>query len=188
MAPRPFRAARRTLPEIPGLRDYRAILRAHAEDSAHTGGTRPEVLAETRRAGISAILLTDHHRPPKDFICESWNMRSVSAALRPGIRELTRGHEPGDIIARLDLDPYHRSFQNVSTHLLAPELTENAVRDALREGRAYVSHDWACDPSGFRFEIGAKSPLKPPSHPHGCLIATTPLSAPRRALRDLPVA
>lgn len=57
------------------------------------------------------------------------------------------------MIARVDFDPYHRSFQNVSTHVLAPELTEKAIRDSLRQGRAYVSHDWICDPTGFRFEL-----------------------------------
>ena len=53
----------------------------------------------------------------------------------------------------VDLDPYYRSFQNVSTHVFAPELTEAAIRSALREGHAYVSHDWMCDPSGFAFEL-----------------------------------
>ena len=80
-------------------------------------------------------------------------MRSLSAKLRPGIRELTKGRKKGDILARLDLDPYSRSFRNVSTHILAPELLEPALRAALRAGRAYVSHDWMCDPTGFRFEL-----------------------------------
>ena len=82
-------------------------------------------------------------------------MRSVSARPAPGIRELTKGHRPGDVLARIDLDPYSRSFRNVSTHIIAPELTEVALRDALRAGHAYVSHDWMCDPSGFRFELVA---------------------------------
>src|SRR5690242_21152735 len=30
------------------------------------------------------------------------DMRSVPAALRPGIRELTRGHRPGDVVASLE--------------------------------------------------------------------------------------
>ena len=71
---------------------------------------------------------------------------------------MTRGHQPGDILARLDFDPYYRSFQNVSTHIFAPELTETAIRAALREGHAYVSHDWMCDPSGFFFELIAAEP------------------------------
>ncbi|WP_435011341.1 histidinol phosphatase [Tundrisphaera lichenicola] len=326
-----IRASRSTIPAIPGLRDYRAIFHAHAEDSAHTGGTRPEMLAEAKLAGVDAIFLSDHHRPPRDFVENSWRglhdgvlfvpgseargfllaptrsilgrmddptlellkaaradgglaflshveerpdhemadldgmeiynrhadakkdqaglvslvlrltdptslsvlqddlqaypdevfaaqveypddylakwdretkakrltgvaandchhnqvllvkkvddetvlvgtnvdrddqMRRVSATLRPGIREMTRGRSAGEIVARLDLDPYHRSFRDASTHILAPELTEPALRAALVEGHAYVSHDWICDPTGFRFELisgsGARSIL-----------------------------
>jgi hypothetical protein len=321
-----IRRTRRALPAFPGLHDYRAILHAHAEDSAHTGGTRPEMLAEASRAGVDAILLTDHHRPPRDFVNESWRglhgrvlflpgseargfllypsrsimnhmddptgaliaatraeggliflshieerpdhatagldgmeiynrhadakkdaagllaimlkltdpvslrafqedlrlypdelfaaqvqypadylakwdaetrarrltgvaandchhnyfiqvkmvddetvlvgtnvdpddqMRRIPARLRPGIRALVKGHRPGDLLARIDLDPYSRSFKNVSTHILAPDLSEAAIRDALRAGHAYVSHDWMCDPSGFRFELAAAGP------------------------------
>jgi hypothetical protein len=80
-------------------------------------------------------------------------MRLVSAKLRPGVRALTRDRKPGDVVARLDFDPYHRSFRNSSTHILAPRLEEPAVREALRNGHAYVSHDWICDPNGFRFEL-----------------------------------
>ncbi len=313
--------SRRPLPSIPGLNDYRAILHAHAEDSAHTGGTRTEMLADAKRAGVHAILLTDHYRPPKDFVTESWRglhegvlflpgsedrgfliyptrsiidrmkdatpvfietvrsdggliflshieerpdhsmegldgmeisnrhadakvdragivalmlkltdpaslaeleeslrlypdelfavqgrypadylakwdaetkkrrligvaandchhnqvlivkmvdaetvrvgtnvdtddqMRTISAAIRPGIRAMTKGHAPGDLLARLDIDPYHRSFRNMSTHILAGKLNETAVRGALRDGHAYVSHDWMCDPTGSLFEL-----------------------------------
>ncbi len=316
-----IRKTRRTLPALPGLNDYRAILHAHAEDSSHTGGTRQEMLSEAKKAGVHAIFLSDHHRPPRDFIRDSWRglrdgvlfvpgseangfllypahsimehmngptdalieatrsgggliflshieerpghsmagldgleiynrhfdakndpagliaialkltapatlrelednllhfpdelfaaqveypaaylakwdaetktrrltgvaandchhnnvllvkmvdentvklgtnvdsddqMRSFSATTRPRIRELTKGRQKGEILARLDLDPYSRSFRNVSTHILASELSEPALREALRAGRAYVSHDWMCDPTGFRFEL-----------------------------------
>ncbi|MFO0909991.1 MAG: histidinol phosphatase [Isosphaeraceae bacterium] len=316
-----IRESRRALSTPPGQNDYRAIFHAHAEDSAHTGGTRREMLADAHRAGVSAIFLSDHHRPPRDFINDSWRgihedvlfvpgseargfllhpahsimdrmndpdpqlieaaraegglvflshiesrpeaptdsldgleiynrhadaikdkagvlglllrltdpaaatelrecvdrfpdevlafqvsrlddylakwdrgtrtrrltgvaandchhnsiflvrmvdaetvlvgtnvdrddqMQTVKARLRPGIRTMTRGHKPGDILVRLDLDPYYRSFRNASTHLIAPELTEPALRAALRAGHAYVSHDWICDPTGFQFAI-----------------------------------
>ena len=46
-----------SLASAPGLNDYRAILHAHAEDSAHTGGTRPEMLADAKRVGVSVICL-----------------------------------------------------------------------------------------------------------------------------------
>jgi acetyl esterase/lipase len=48
-------------------------------------------------------------------------------------------------------DPYEVSFRNLCTHILARELTEPEVRQALRGGHAYVSHDWLCDPTGFAF-------------------------------------
>jgi len=68
-----------------------------------------------------------------------------------GVAEMLRGRKPGEIIARLDFDPYERSFRYVSTHILAAHLTEPEVRQALRAGHTYVSHDWMCDPTGFAF-------------------------------------
>jgi acetyl esterase/lipase len=55
------------------------------------------------------------------------------------------------IINGVTFDPYEVSFRNLTTHILARELTEEAVVEALREGRAYVAHDWLCDPTGFAF-------------------------------------
>ena len=60
-------AQRRSIPPLPGLNDYRCILHAHAEDSTHTGGTLLEMLGDAKQAGVSAILLTDHYRPPQGF-------------------------------------------------------------------------------------------------------------------------
>jgi hypothetical protein len=348
---------RRRPDPLPGLNDYRAILHAHAEDSAHTGGTRPEMLADAKLAGVDAVLLTDHHRPPKDFIADSWRglhdgvlfipgsedrgfliyparsimgrmkdpkpafleavrdggglaflshveerpdhpmdgldgleitnrhadakvdraglvalmlrltdpaslaeleeslrlypdelyaaqarypaeylakwdaetktrrltgvaandchhnnvlvvkmvdaesvkvgtnvdkddaMRTIPASLRPGIRALTKGRKPGDVLARLDVDPYRVSFRNMSTHILAPRLDEPSVREALRAGRAYVAHDWICDPSGFRFEWLAEGSLgvmgdAVPVAPGGRLFARFPAACHIRLLRD----
>lgn len=317
-------ARRQALPPLPGLEDYRVICHAHADDSTHTGGSRTEMLADARKAGVHAILLTDHFRPPRDFM-DSWRglhegvlfvpgseargflvfpqasimpwmnlpadrllpyvttngglaflshieerpdhpmdgldgmeiynrhwdakkdrttlialalkltnpretallaealerfpdetlgaqidypadylakwdsetprrrltgvaandshhnqvflvkvadedtvllgtivdpddkMQRLAVRVRPGLRELIRGRRPGDIVVRLDFDPYVRSFRNVCTHVLASELTEVAIRDALRAGRAYVAHDWMADPTGFRFAVTSGS-------------------------------
>ncbi len=301
-----------------GLDDYRAIMHAHAEDSAHTGGTRPEILDAAKRAGVRIILLSDHVRPPKDFINESWRGMHDGVLFIPGaesegflihptqsmikqyidkswktrdeyinlvsqnggniflshveerpdwetsrldgleiynlhtdlkdesefvtwlrgsltnpqrlsmiqqlldrypaeffgslqdylvpviakwdrdlnshdltgiaandchhnqvftikaaspdaieisiigdpprkvttqqssqVAEMLKGRSPGDLIARLDLDPYERSMEFVSTHILLNQLSENDVRKALKTGRAYVAHDWLCDSTGF---------------------------------------
>jgi hypothetical protein len=307
------------IPPLPGLKDYRCILHAHAEDSSHTGGTLPEMLTDAKKAGVHAVLLTDHFRPPRDFIDGRWRglkegvlfipgseahgfliyptqsilprmglqgqdfvntvtaddgmiflshieerpdhpldgltglevynrhydakrdstsmlalalrltdprqlaelhqavrlypdelfafqcdypkvyldkwdegtrrgrltgvaandchhnqvfvvkmvdaqtvligtnvdsdeqMRKVTAALRPGIKEMTKGHKPGDVLARLDTDRYVVSFRNSATHVLAPRLDEPAIRAALKAGRAFVAHDWMGDTTGFHF-------------------------------------
>jgi len=76
-------------------------------------------------------------------------MRRIPVSLAPGIKELVAGKKPGEVIARADLDPYHRSFAGSSTHLFAKELTTESVRAAVRKGRVYVSHDWICNPAGF---------------------------------------
>ncbi len=56
----------RAAPPIGVYRDYRAILHIHAEDSDHTKGTRPEVLAAAREAGVNVIMFTDHRGPKPD--------------------------------------------------------------------------------------------------------------------------
>lgn len=308
------------IPPRPSVNDYRCIMHAHAEDSTHTGGTLPEMLADAKKARVHAILLTDHYRPPADFIAGRWRglkdgvlfipgsevrgfliypmksildrmelkgsdfidtvtagdgliflshieerknhsldgltgleiynrhwdakrdigsllafvtkltdpkqladlekavrlypdellafqcdypnvyldkwdegtkqkrltgiaandchhnqvflvkmvdestvllgtnvdaddkMRKINAALRPGIKEMTKGRKAGDILVKLDVDPYYRSFRNSSTHILAPKLDERSIRAALKAGHAYVAHDWMCDATGFRFD------------------------------------
>src|SRR5438093_6148169 len=74
---------RKVLPPLPGFHDYKAILHAHAEDSAHTGGTRPEMLADAKKAAVQAILLTDHLRPPRDFM-DSWRGLHDGVLFIPG--------------------------------------------------------------------------------------------------------
>jgi len=55
------------------------------------------------------------------------------------------------ILKDVVFDPYEVSFRNLCTHILAREQTEEEIRNALREGHCYVSHDWLCDPTGFAF-------------------------------------
>ena len=106
---------RHELPKTAGWNDYRAILHAHAEDSAHTGGTRPEMLAEAKRAGINAILLTDHYRPPRDFMTDSWR------GLREGVLFVPGSEERGFLIypTRFDRRPDERPDAVVSSRRCA---------------------------------------------------------------------
>jgi hypothetical protein len=64
---------------------------------------------------------------------------------------MTKGHKPGDILVKLDTDPYFRSFRKSSTHVLAANLDEFAIRSAIKAGHAYVAHEWMCDATGFQF-------------------------------------
>lgn len=318
-----LRAKRRELPPQPGLRDLRAVFHAHAGDSDHTAGTPEELLAEAKHSGVQVVFLSDHHRPPRDFM-DSWRgvrdgvlfvpgtewrgfllhpessmnaamdaavpellaaagagaglvflshleeradhpldglhgieiynrhadslddeeslralfgwmtdpdgvvhlrraldlyprevfasqwdypalylakldreaasrrvvgvaaadchhnqvfvvkkvddgtalfgtvvdaddeMRVVTVAQRPRLAELLRAHAPGEVVARFDFDPYRVAILDSSTHVLAAELSEAAVREAVRAGRVYVSHDWIADPTGFRFVAHAE--------------------------------
>ena len=315
------RKARQNIGLPTGWRDIRSIFHAHAEDSEHTGGTRPEMVAEAKKSGVSALFLSDHYRPPRDFVTperaglvdgvllvpgsewagflilptksvmdkmkapanelldavrendgmaflshveerqnhsmekldgqEIYNrhydaivdskglmslvlamtskktiedfqhkidqypdetfafqveypklylekfdrellkkrltgvaandchhnmvllvkkiddtavlvgtnvdkdsqMRRIPVSLAPGISELVAGKKPGDVIAKVDLDPYHRSFAGSSTHIFSKELNDKALREAVKGGRAYVSHDWICNPEGFWVEV-----------------------------------
>ncbi|MGH9853836.1 MAG: PHP domain-containing protein, partial [Blastocatellia bacterium] len=67
-----------------GYQDFRAILHAHAEDSNHTGGTRPELLAAAKQTGVKILMLTDHVRPPRDFINDSWRGLRDGVLFIPG--------------------------------------------------------------------------------------------------------
>lgn len=59
--------------------------------------------------------------------------------------------EVGGVALSLQLDPYEVSFHYVSTHVLAKKLSEDDIREALRNGHAYVAFDWLADPTGFVF-------------------------------------
>jgi hypothetical protein len=75
---------RKTPKLIKHLKDLRAIMHVHAEDSAHRGGTRPELLAACKRTGVQVVLLTNHVRPPVDFINDSWRGLREGVLFIPG--------------------------------------------------------------------------------------------------------
>lgn len=59
--------------------------------------------------------------------------------------------EPGDLVFSLQLDPYEHSLRHVATHVLAAELSRDAIEEALRKGRAFVAFGWIADARGFDF-------------------------------------
>jgi acetyl esterase/lipase len=254
-----FARDRRALPLHGLYEDFPSVMHVHAEDAEHTKGTRAELLAGARKAGIRVVLMTEHRGPKPDawrglhdrvlFIAGSevgdgtlWypdydtagkfiagsGLRFLShveerydasmdgmvgleicnrhsdaildkgpelylgtatlssnawrsvvndfqsfpdeffgagSDYRSGIlakwdKELETTHLTGIgandahqnvIIKGVTFDPYEVSFRNLVTHILARELTEPSIRQALTNGHVYVSHDWLCDPAGFTF-------------------------------------
>jgi acetyl esterase/lipase len=43
------------------------------------------------------------------------------------------------------------ALRNTSTHILAQSLSAEDLTASLKQGHMYFSHDWLCDPTGFRF-------------------------------------
>ncbi len=71
------------------------------------------------------------------------------ACLQPLLRLFSAPFAPGKEAFRFQIDPYERSTRYVADHVLARELTEPAVIDALREGRVFVAFDMLADSTGF---------------------------------------
>ena len=59
--------------------------------------------------------------------------------------------DPGRRLFHVQLDPYERSARFVNTHVLAHELNEWNLLDALRAGRVFIGFDMIADSSGFRW-------------------------------------
>ena len=62
--------------------------------------------------------------------------------------------EDGRQILRFQVDPYETMVRYVATHLLMKELSEAALLDALRTGRAYIAFDMIADATGFIWMAG----------------------------------
>lgn len=108
---------------------------------------------------VFTITVVDENTVEVSLITSRPVKARVSSKQSPGVAALVSGRKPGEVIAHLDIDPYERSFRYVTTHILVNQLAEPDVREALRRGHAYVSHDWLCDPTGFAFvaESGGKA-------------------------------
>jgi hypothetical protein len=70
---------------------------------------------------------------------------------RPLARLLFGPLVAGRRLFHVQLDPYERSARFVNTHVLAHQLTEPEVLDALRAGRVFIGFDIIADSSTFRW-------------------------------------
>lgn len=90
--------------------------------------------------------------------------RKVVSAIQP----IPDTAQVGDVVFRMQLDPYENSLRHVGTHVLASDQTRDAISEALDRGRAFVAFDWIADARSFdwtaeqgtsRFEMGSTVPL-----------------------------
>jgi hypothetical protein len=79
-----IKAGRRDVSRSLGLIDRRGIFHAHAQDAAHTGGTLPELLVDAKRAAVSIVFLSNHFRPPFDFVADNWRGLHDGVLFIPG--------------------------------------------------------------------------------------------------------
>ena len=56
---------------------------------------------------------------------------------------------PGAEIFHVQLDPYERMLRYVGNHILAQELTEEAILASFKQGRVFISFDMLADGRGF---------------------------------------
>jgi len=75
-----------------------------------------------------------------------WKLNFLSKAL---LRLCFGTFEAGDEVFHFQLDPYERMVRYSATHILADELTEEALLDGLKEGRVFVGFDMIADARGF---------------------------------------
>jgi hypothetical protein len=123
-------------------------------------------LSQRRLTGVAANdchhnqVFTVKTAPPDGILINvvGESPRKITTEQAPRVAEMLKGREPGEVIAKLDFDPYERSLRYVTTHFLMRDLNESSVRQALRQSHVYVAHDWLCDPTGFAFiaESGGK--------------------------------
>jgi len=57
--------------------------------------------------------------------------------------------EPGREVFHVQLDPYQRMVRFVGNHILAKELTEEALLESFKQGRVFISFDMLADGRGF---------------------------------------
>jgi acetyl esterase/lipase len=125
---------------------------------------------------------TDH----RERIFEKWDSETRR---RPFTGIGANDAHQNQVFQGTTFDPYEVSFRNLSTHILARALTEGEIRQALRDGHAYVSHDWLCDPTGFAFGAVNNLGVFPMGDPAIMLgttevIGITPLPAKLRLICD----
>lgn len=121
---------------------YRKITAYAANDCHQNVGLRGFYTAND-----TLMLIDTGHDDPVKKIGEY----KLNAFTRPLLRLFFGELTPDRQLFRIDLDPYARSSRFVNTHLLASELSEPALLDAIRAGRAFIAFNMIADAQGFAY-------------------------------------
>jgi hypothetical protein len=104
-----------------------------------------------QNTGLRAFYTIDGKLRIEDTSPKTISEFRLNFLTRPLARLFFGRLEPNRKLFHIQLDPYERMARLVNTHVLAGELSEAAVKDALRAGRAFVGFDIVADSSGFRW-------------------------------------
>lgn len=125
------------------LRDKILFLRGPAEGFAGTDIFGQPLEEDPKRASSKFKQLPDE--------AFGTDLHAPVSTLPAGSVLFARTHLPPAQITKDPDEAYTAAFRHATTHILATELTESAIRASLAGGRAYVAHDWLCDPTGVAF-------------------------------------
>lgn len=132
--------------------------------------------------GVYGIFTADGNLMVRKTSGDEIGQYSLNSLTRALLRLVAGPLEPGKEAFRLQVDPYELMSRYVSTHVLAAELSEDAVLDAFAKGRCFIGFDMIADSSGFMFlarsgteqaVMGEQMPLLPETYlvaaaPHPC--------------------
>lgn len=104
-----------------------------------------------QNTGVRAFYTTNRTLRVEDTSPETLAEYQLNPVTRLLARLAFGSLEPGRKLFHVELDPYHRMSRLVNTHVLARELSEPAILDALRQGRAFVGFNLLADSTGFQW-------------------------------------
>jgi hypothetical protein len=134
------------------LQDYPAQYLQRWDDlcrtAPHTGVAANDA---HQNVGLSVRLVAGDKVRLEDALGKQ--LLELSANVLPSVKDLCKDKRIGDVVFQIKLDSYENSLRHVGTHLLLTELSENAVREALQAGRAFIAFDWLADASGFNLAV-----------------------------------
>lgn len=124
----------------------------------------------------------------EDVLGEQIRVMEASQVPFPGL--VRKDAKPGDVLFKLQLDPYAVSMGHVGTYVLAKQLSADDFLTGLRAGHAYIGFDWIGSAKGFRFTaVDAGKPVgmmgdEVKLAPGLSLVATLPGAALARLYRN----